>query len=70
MEGYGNVIILNHGYGYETLYARIQKFNIAAGQQIKYGDIIGFFSSTGLSSRPHLFYEVHKTNFTSHKIQK
>lgn len=55
---YGNVIFLNHGYGYETRYAHLSAFNIKRGQKIKRGDIIGFVGNTGLSRGPHLHYEV------------
>lgn len=55
---YGNVIFINHGYGYETRYAHLSAFNVKRGQQIKRGDIIGFVGDTGLSRGPHLHYEV------------
>lgn len=60
MGGYGNVVVLNHGNGYETLYAHMSKHNVTAGQQVKRGDVIGYVGNTGLSSGPHLHYEVHK----------
>ncbi|MBD0726106.1 peptidase M23 [Flavobacterium sp. L1I52] len=59
-SGYGNHIVIRHGYGYETLYAHLSKYNCKAGQRIKRGDIIGFVGSTGRSEAPHLHYEVHK----------
>jgi len=55
---FGNVIFLDHGYGYETRYAHLSKFNAKRGQPIKRGDIIGFVGNTGLSGGPHLHYEV------------
>ncbi len=55
---FGNVIFLDHGYGYETRYAHLSKFNTKRGDKIKRGDIIGFVGSTGLSGGPHLHYEV------------
>lgn len=55
---FGNVIFLNHGYGYETRYAHLSSFNVKRGQRIKRGDIIGFVGDTGLSHGPHLHYEV------------
>lgn len=58
--GYGNHIVIDHGFGYETLYAHLHKYNIRAGQQVKRGDIIGFIGSTGRSQAPHLHYEVIK----------
>ncbi len=59
-SGYGNHIVIRHGYGYETLYAHLSKYNCRAGQRIKRGDIIGYVGSTGRSEAPHLHYEVHK----------
>ncbi|GGA81626.1 peptidase M23 [Flavobacterium palustre] len=59
-SGYGNHIVIRHGYGYETLYAHLSKYNCKAGQRIKRGDIIGYVGSTGRSEAPHLHYEVHK----------
>ncbi|MBG6110380.1 murein DD-endopeptidase MepM/ murein hydrolase activator NlpD [Flavobacterium sp. CG_9.10] len=59
-SGYGNHILLRHGYGYETLYAHLSKYNCRAGQRIKRGDVIGYVGSTGRSEGPHLHYEVHK----------
>tara|TARA_R110000850_G_scaffold182360_1_gene307791 strand:- start:48701 stop:49678 length:978 start_codon:yes stop_codon:yes gene_type:complete len=58
--GYGNHIVIDHGFGYETLYAHLHKYNIRVGQQVKRGDIIGFVGSTGRSQAPHLHYEVFK----------
>jgi len=59
-SGYGNHIVIRHGYGYETLYGHLSKYNCRAGQRIKRGDIIGYVGSTGRSEGPHLHYEVHK----------
>jgi hypothetical protein len=57
-RGYGNKIVLNHGYGYKTLYAHCLGFNVKQGQKVKRGDVIGFVGNTGLSTAPHLHYEV------------
>lgn len=59
-SGYGNHIIIQHGYGYETLYGHLSKYNCRPGQRVKRGDIIGYVGSTGRSEAPHLHYEVHK----------
>ena len=59
-NGYGNHVVSNHGYGYETLYGHMFKVKAAAGQRIKRGEIIGYVGSTGKSTGPHLHYEVHK----------
>lgn len=58
--GYGLHILVDHGYGYETLYAHMSKFNVKQGQKVHRGDVIGFVGSTGKSIGPHLHYEVHK----------
>lgn len=57
--GYGNVVIIQHGSRYETLYAHLSKFNQNArvGRYIKQGQIIGYVGSTGLATGPHLHYE-------------
>lgn len=58
--GYGKNVIINHGYGYETLYGHLSKFNVRPGQSVKRGDLIGFVGSSGTSTSPHLHYEVKK----------
>lgn len=59
-SGYGKHVKINHGFGYETVYAHMSKFNVRKGQKVKRGDVIGEVGSTGLSTGPHLHYEVHK----------
>ncbi|GAO41812.1 M23 family metallopeptidase [Flavihumibacter petaseus] len=59
-NGYGNHVVVNHGYGYETLYGHMYRVKAASGQKIKRGEIIGYVGSTGKSTGPHLHYEVHK----------
>jgi len=58
--GYGNKIIINHGYSYETVYAHLSKIKVKKGQRVKRGEIIGLMGNTGKSTAPHLHYEVHK----------
>src|SRR3970040_774341 len=60
VSGYGNHIVIRHGFGYETLYAHLSKYKSRAGQRVKRGDVIGYGGSTGRSEGPHLHYEVHK----------
>ncbi|KOS07837.1 peptidase M23 [Flavobacterium akiainvivens] len=60
MSGYGNRVVINHGYGYQTLYGHMSKFAVRSGQKVKRGDVIGYVGSTGRSEAPHLHYEVHK----------
>jgi murein DD-endopeptidase MepM/ murein hydrolase activator NlpD len=55
---FGNVIYLNHNFGYETRYAHLSRFNVITGQKVRRGEVIGFLGSTGLSGGPHLHYEV------------
>jgi murein DD-endopeptidase MepM/ murein hydrolase activator NlpD len=58
-RGYGNVLVIDHGYGYQTLYAHLNEFNNArVGKKVKRGDVIAYVGSTGLSTAPHLHYEV------------
>jgi len=58
--GYGNHVIINHGYGYETLYGHMVRIKARAGQKVSRGEIIGYVGSTGKSTGPHCHYEVHK----------
>ncbi len=58
--GFGLSIIIDHGYGYETLYGHLNGFNVKQGQKVKRGDIIGYVGNSGGSTAPHLHYEVHK----------
>lgn len=57
--GFGNLITIDHGYGYETFYAHLNGFNVRKGQKVERGDVIGFVGNTGMSTGPHLHYEVH-----------
>ncbi len=61
-RGYGNKVIVNHGFGYKTLYAHMHTFNVKEGQKVKRGDVIGSVGNTGLSTAPHLHYEVFLNN--------
>ncbi|MEP6846450.1 MAG: peptidoglycan DD-metalloendopeptidase family protein [Panacibacter sp.] len=58
--GYGNHVVINHGYGYETLYGHMVRIKARAGQKVKRGEVIGWVGSTGKSTGPHCHYEVHK----------
>jgi murein DD-endopeptidase MepM/ murein hydrolase activator NlpD len=57
-QGYGNTVIINHGYSYETVYAHMHAITTREGTKINRGDIIGYVGNTGKSTGPHLHYEV------------
>jgi murein DD-endopeptidase MepM/ murein hydrolase activator NlpD len=59
-QGYGNHVVINHGFGYQTLYGHMSKIAVHANQKINRGQLIGYVGSTGLSTGPHLHYEVIK----------
>ena len=58
-NGYGKHVVINHGYGYETLYGHMSKVAVRNGQKVKRGQLIGYVGNTGLSAGPHCHYEVH-----------
>lgn len=58
-QGYGNVVWIDHGFGYTTVYAHLRKCRTSEGKSVTRGEIIGEVGSTGKSTSPHLHYEVH-----------
>lgn len=58
-SGFGNNVVINHGYGYETLYGHMVRIKVHEGQRVKRGEVIGWVGSTGASTGPHCHYEVH-----------
>lgn len=59
-NGYGNHVVINHGFSYETLYGHLVRVKVKGGQRVRRGEVIGWVGSTGKSTGPHLHYEVHK----------
>ncbi|MGM0612963.1 MAG: M23 family metallopeptidase [Bacteroidota bacterium] len=60
MSGYGEYVVIDHGYGYQTLYAHMSKVIVKPWHKVKRGEIIGYVGNTGVSTGPHLHYEVRK----------
>ena len=60
--GYGQNIVVSHGFGYKTRYAHLSKVAVRPGQKVKRGELIGYVGSTGKSTAPHLHYEVEYNN--------
>ena len=58
--GGGKQVIIDHGFGYKTLYAHMEEFNVKMGEKVKRGDCIGYVGNTGHSTGPHVHYEVFK----------
>lgn len=59
-NGYGNHVIIDHGFDLASLYAHLDVVKVRPGQRVKRGDVIGLVGNTGLSAAPHLHYEVHR----------
>jgi murein DD-endopeptidase MepM/ murein hydrolase activator NlpD len=57
-SGYGNRVMINHGNGYQTLYAHLSKISVVVGQTVKRGDVVGIMGSTGRSTGTHLHFEI------------
>jgi murein DD-endopeptidase MepM/ murein hydrolase activator NlpD len=58
-SGFGNHIVIDHGFGYQTIYAHLSKISIRQGDQVVRGQLIGTVGSSGISTAPHCHYEVH-----------
>ena len=58
--GYGNYVVVDHGNGLQTAYAHLSKINVSKGQSVGARDVIGKVGSTGMSTGPHLHFEVKK----------
>ena len=60
--GYGNVVVIDHGFGYKTMYAHLHQIKVRQGEKVKRGQIIAAVGSSGKSTSPHLHYEVWKNS--------
>lgn len=67
-HGYGLMVEIDHGFGYSTLYAHMDEIKVRAGQEVKRGEVIGSVGSTGVSTAPHLHYEVHRNGRTVNPV--
>jgi len=66
--GYGNSILIDHGYGFSTLYGHLSKIHVTKGQKVKKGENIGLVGSSGTSTAPHCHYEVRLNNVAVNPI--
>ncbi len=62
INGYGHLVVVDHGNGFVTYYAHLSEIDVIEGQQVRRGDTIGAVGSTGRSTGPHLHYEVRMNN--------
>lgn len=67
-QGYGRLVTIDHGFGFETLYAHMNKIDVKSGQAVKRGQIIGSVGNSGLSTGPHVHYEIRKNGETVNPI--
>lgn len=61
-RGYGQKVIISHGYGFSTVYAHLSRSLVRQGQRVQRGEVIALSGNTGLSTGPHLHYEIHRNN--------
>jgi murein DD-endopeptidase MepM/ murein hydrolase activator NlpD len=59
-DGYGNCIVIDHGFGFVSRYAHLSGFKVKEGDEVKKGDLIGLVGNSGRSTGPHLHYEIEK----------
>ena len=62
--GYGNLLVIKHNSTYRTVYAHLNKFKVSIGDWVKQGDVVAYSGNTGLSTGPHLHYEIRKNGLS------
>mgnify|MGYP002713051651 CR=1 FL=1 len=67
---YGNLIVINHGNGFETFYAHLSGINVYPGQIVNQGDLIGYTGNTGRSSGPHIHFEIRQNDFQTNPLSR
>lgn len=67
---YGNLIVLNHGNGFETFYAHLSSIGVFPGQTVTQGELIGFTGNTGRSSGPHIHFEIRDNDFRINPLDR
>lgn len=67
---YGNLIVINHGNGFETFYAHLSSIGVVPGQTVNQGDLIGFTGNTGRSSGPHIHFEIRDRDFRTNPLDR
>jgi len=67
-SGYGKVVKVDHGFGYLSIYAHLNKYIVKKGDTIGRGQLVGYVGNTGSSTGPHLHYEIRKNNQTQNPL--
>lgn len=62
LEGFGNIVAIDHGFGYVSIYACLLKTEVRRGKKVNRGDVVGYVGRSGIASGPHLHYEIRKND--------